>query len=151
MATRTRVSFLFLLPVSLAASCGGVPTGPPGADDVKIIVHTTGGIAALDWTVTLDGADGEARCSEPCPWAPESTRVVSDVEVEAIAAAFVDAGIRRARETDFGRCALCADQFHHEIVYRDRTGLHHVAGDGPNFPNALEAAVAKIIFPTSPE
>jgi len=151
MATRTRFSFLLLVTASLVVACGGDPTGPPRAEDVKIIVHTTGGIAALDWTVTLDGADGEARCSEPCPWAPQITRAVSDGDVEEIAGAFVDAGIRRARDTDFGRCALCADQFHHDIIYRDRTGLYHVAGDGPNFPDALETAVARIIFPTSPE
>ncbi|MGD8494939.1 MAG: hypothetical protein PVF05_02025 [Gemmatimonadales bacterium] len=151
MATRTRLSLNLIAAAALTVSCGGTPTGPPRAEDVKIIVHTTGGISGMDWTVTLDGADGEARCSEPCPWAPQTRRVVSDADVESIAAAFVDAGVRRHRDTDFGLCTGCADQFHHEMVYRDGTGIYHVEGDGPNLPDELSAAVARIIFPTSPE
>lgn len=72
-------------------------------------------------------------------------------EVEAIAGAFVDAGLRRRRSTDFGLCGECADQFHYEIVYRDGTGRYQVEGDGPSLPDELQAAVAKIVFPTAPE
>lgn len=148
----TPLRLLFLAPLAAAGlSCGNPPTEPPVAGEVGIVVHTTGGIAGMDWTVTLDGAAGEIRCSTPCPWGDVTTRVVSPADVVELAGAFVAAGVRQRRDTDFGVCDGCADQFHHDMTYRDGTGIYHVEGDGPNLPEEISAAVARIIFPTSPE
>lgn len=118
---------------------------------MRIVVHTTGGIAGMDWLVTLDGVAGEIRCSAPCPWGSETTRVVTAAEAEELAGAFVDAGIRRDRSTDFGLCSACADQFHHDMEYRDGTGIYYAEGDAPNLPDGLAAALSRIIFPVTPE
>jgi len=141
------VGHLFIvlpLVVSLVA-CENDPSGPPVARDVVIVVHSTGGIAAMDWTVTLDGAAREARCEGSCPWNAD-VRVMTRSEVERIAQAFVDAGVRQHPHTDYGVCGQCADQFFHEVEYHDGTGTYRADGDGPSIPDELETAINLLAF-----
>lgn len=140
------------LSIALALTgCAGALTSPPGADEVDIVVSTTGGIAGMDWQVTLDGSSGTiflSECRRNCPVIVE--RSVADATVEEIAAAFVEAGVREQPVLDFGVCAQCADQFHHVIEYSDRSGSYRVQGDGPNFPADLAEAVGRILWEPAP-
>jgi hypothetical protein len=136
--------------LSLAA-CASAPTDPPSAEDVRIVVETTGGIAYMDWRVTLDGKAGTIvldRCRNLCP--SDEVRSIDDDTVEEIAAAFVEAGVSEKAVLDFGICAQCADQFHHSIAYTDDTGSYRVEGDGPNLPPALADAVNRILWRQEP-
>jgi hypothetical protein len=139
-----------LIPVVLSAlafsACSG--TTDPDADEVVIVVATTGGIVAMDWQVTLHGRVGTVfldRCAQ-CPWESNSTsRDLTDDEIEAIADRFVQAGVREQASIDYGICEGCADQWHHVIEYRDHTGTYRIQGDGPNLPAPLEQALAMFI------
>lgn len=160
------------LPLFVVAACAGSPGSPanddgpgpssetsgefgppwPAARDVTIVAETSGGIAGMDWQVTLDGDAGEIRldhCSG-CPWLDPEPRRLDDSEIRAIARAFVEAGIRKAPEQDFGTCEGCADQFFHEIVFTDATGTYRVVGDGPSLPRAFEDALNRMIWQEDP-
>lgn len=142
---------LAVLPLGvLLFACDDPVTEPPAADEVLIVARTTGGIAGMDWTVTLDGSAGELRCEGSCPWDGGNVRMLTDLQVEEIATAFVDAGVRTKRSTDYGVCGGCADQFHHVVDYRDGRGAYEVEGDGPNLPDRLKDALNRVIFPPPP-
>ena len=147
MRYATRVLISLILPALPFAACSGSTTDPD-ADDVVIVVATTGGIAAMDWQVTLHGRVGTVSLDHcvRCPWESDrSSRSLTDGEIEAIADRFVQAGIRDQASIDYGICEGCADQWHHVIEYRDNTGTYRVQGDGPNLPASLEQALATFI------
>lgn len=132
--------------LTLLAACAGAPTDPPHPDDVVIAVWITGGFAATDRTITLDGRSEAVRvCDRECPAPPgEVVKRLEQSEIRALAMRFVDAGARADEQRDFGICELCADQRHLELVYRDRTGSHRFVGDEPNFPDGLVDAIHKL-------
>lgn len=152
MQHATRVLISLILPALLVTACSGSTTDPV-AEDIIIVVGTTGGILAMDWQVTLDGSAGTVlldRCVQ-CPWESDrSSRSLTDGEIEAIADRFIQAGIRDQANLDYGICEGCADQWHHVIEYRDDTGTYRVRGDGPNFPVPLQQALAMFIMGESP-
>ena len=152
MRYATRVLLSLILPAFPFAACTGSTTDPD-ADDIVIVVATTGGILAMDWQVTLDGSAATVfldRCVQ-CPWeADGSSRSLTDGEIETIAGRFVQAGVREQASLDYGICDGCADQWHHVIEYRDSTGTYRVRGDGPNFPVPLQQALAMFIMGKSP-
>lgn len=152
--------------ITLVAACGGSPaspthdsgipsdesqgTGTPLADEITIVASTSGGLAGMDWQVTLDGASGVIHldhCGNACPWGARTSRQLSEADTQEIAAAFVAAGVREAPERDFGICEFCDDQFHHVIEYEDTTGSYRVEGDGAELPRDLAQALNRLIWP----
>ena len=132
---------------------GGLPAPddvavPPAHDQLTIVVETSGGIAGMDWQVTLDGSKREIRLDRcrGCPWPTATSRTLSEDEVREIARAFVEAGVRQSPRQDFGVCEGCADQFFHLIDYVDQTGRYTIVGDGPSLPASLEKALNRVIW-----
>lgn len=169
MNPRVRSLFPAAVMITLVAACGGSPGSPshdsgipsgesqgagtPLADEITIVASTSGGLAGMDWQVTLDGAAGVIRvdhCGNACPWDARTSRQLSEADIREIAAAFVAAGVREAPERDFGICTFCADQFHHIIEYEDATGSYRVEGDGDELPRDLALALNRLIWPDDP-
>lgn len=169
MNPRARVLFPAAVMITLVAACGGSPGSPtpdsgvpsaesqdpgaPPAAEVTIVASTSGGLAGMDWQVTLDGAAGVIHldhCGNACPWGARTSRQLSEAETQEITAAFVAAGVREAPERDFGICEFCDDQFHHVIEYEDTTGSYRVEGDGDELPRDLALALNRLIWPDDP-
>ena len=152
-----RVALLLGGPL-LLASCNPGPMDPavhdpdptepsvqdPDPDALKEIrMRVTAGPAGVDFTVVLTGRTGALwgeRCERGCSFqAGEVLQVLRPQQVWYISSLFLEAGIHRMNDVDFG--PGCYGELHVDLIYRYEGGEGSVRGCTTTLPMALQAAV----------
>ncbi len=144
-----RLTPLFLVSLGLLGSiqgCAEVASLVPGGEEMTVRLHVTGGIAAADYTVVLDGGTrvlvGES-CTLLCDFEPGEVLVsLSSEQVDYLWALFLEAGIHALDGEDFG--VQCCDQFHYDLEFEDAQGVSRVQGSSEALPEDLRTAVATL-------
>lgn len=129
-------------------ACTSSVSGPEPVGEVSLDVHVTGGLAGVDYRLTVDGRDRLVRleCSTICPplAAPLAPVVVAlseaqwyDLVLEVARSGLPTLGIR-----DYG--STCCDFFHVVVRYEDDRHLSRASGDAETFPDALAALTDRL-------
>jgi len=127
------------LTLFLVAGCGS-PTGPDSGDTVEIMLAVSGGIAGIDWQLTVNGAEGRIvgdRCAgQPgCDWTAGDILATFDAtDLIGLATEFTRRGFFDG-PADFG--TECCDQFDYVLSYRDDDEDRTVTGSDARIPQNI--------------
>ncbi len=112
---------------------------------MEIALRVVGGIAAMDYSIRLDGGTGEVvgeRCRHLCDFRTgEILAVVSDHQVTRLANDLEAAGVLERPFRDFG--SSCCDMIGYELEYR--RGARQSTIVGSDLPPDLHAAVGRLV------
>ena len=130
----------------LAAACGSSGLGPEPPESVRIHLEVTGGLAGVDYALTVNGAEGVVRgerCVSGCDFAGGDVllRVSSD-QIRSLSEMLLDGGLMQLDRSDYG--TQCCDQFHYALEYRDDERERSVRGSSEALPEAIRAVRAAI-------
>lgn len=146
MYTR-RLAWAFLLLALLPFGCGPGPVDLAPGESPQIRLQVTGGIAGVDYTLSLDGLSGEVwgeSCISSCQFeAGDVLRTLTPEEVDHVQGLFLSAGIHALNGTDFGN--ECCDQIHFDLEYEDEQGASSVRGTSAEMPEALREALVTVM------
>lgn len=135
-----------LLASTLAWGCLSSPTAPAAADEIRIRVEVSGGLAAADYAYIVDGSAGAVvgeRCVSLCSFkAGEVLLPLSADQIINLSRMLVDAGILDADHRDFG--TQCCDQFYFVLEYREGNVERSVRGSSEALPPAIARAIATL-------
>jgi len=142
---RKTIPFAILSPLVLL-SCLQDPTAVFGRKAMEVQLHLTGGVAAVDYVVALDGEAATltgVSCVNLCEFQEgDLLQRLTGQQVEYLWELFQDAAILSLDGDDFG--TECCDQFYVELEYRDGGGNSAVRGTLGLLPPPLELAVATL-------
>lgn len=149
---RSRLAGISTIPAILALTgaqgCGAGSAAPERAEQVRIELAVSGGIAGTDWAITIDGARGliiGERCRGPvgCDWSDgETLAAVDDAAVLALAGRFAEEGFFALDRTDFG--TECCDQFDYALAYVDEERERTVRGSDGTIPESVSRLVSAV-------
>lgn len=132
---------------ALAADRCAVATAPTSGGNVRIVLAVTGGLAGVDWQVTIDGRDGRItgdRCRDrvACDWEPgDLLATVSEEAVRGLADRFFETGFFRG---DANHGTQCCDQFDYALTYRDSDDRRTVTGSDGTLPRAVRDLIGEV-------
>jgi hypothetical protein len=130
-----------------AQGCEG-PTAPEDTERVRIVLGVSGGIAGVDWQLTIDGGKAEIvgdRCLAGlgCDWeAGEVLAATDEPQLLELARRFLETGFLELSQTDFG--TECCDQFTYELTYVDADNLNTVLGSDSTLPSSVLDLVGEV-------
>jgi hypothetical protein len=120
--------------------------GPVNPEEVTITLAVTGGFAAVDYAITVDGRAGEVRgvrCVRLCDFVPGELLVaLSSEQVAELARRLDESGVMELNGTDFG--SGCCDLLYVDLTYVRGPRATHVRGRQDRLPEALAVAVRHI-------
>jgi hypothetical protein len=121
------------------AGCSGATTDSGDPGEIVIVLSVSGGIAATDWQITIDGSRGVIvgdRCEGlNCDWGPgETLATVTGDEISALAVQFVASGFFSGPR-EFG--SQCCDQFDYVLRYTDDDDDRDIQGSDGTLPERL--------------
>jgi hypothetical protein len=130
----------------LLSACVQGTLAPSSGVEPEILLHVTGGIAGVDYTLLVDGPQREVVgkiCVNGCDFeADQILHGLTDGQVESLADLFIGAGIHELDGTDFGE--ECCDQFHYDLSYTDRAGTANIRGTSEAIPLDLREAISVV-------
>lgn len=147
MRTHERFTVVLGLIALVGADRCVVATAPVDAANVRIVLAVSGGIAGVDWQVTIDGAGGRVvgdRCRDriACDWDPgDVLGSVTDAEVVGLADRFFEA---RFFSGDADHGVECCDQFEYALTYEDEDEGRTVTGSDGTLPDRIRELVAEV-------
>ncbi len=124
------------------------PTAPDRAEEVRIVLAVSGGLAGADWQLTIDGPSARIigdRCRESigCDWsAGEVLATTDEARLLALAREFIAGGFLDLSQTDYG--TECCDQFAYELTYVDADDRKTVFGSDGTLPESVLRLVAEV-------
>lgn len=125
-----------------------VTTAPDGGGNVRIVLAVSGGLAGVDWQVTVDGRDGRVvgdrcRAGIACDWQPgEVLASVDDRAIRGLAHRFFEADFFRD-DAEYG--TECCDQFDYALTYRDSDDERTVTGSDGTLPERIRELIGDVI------
>jgi len=138
-----RLSLLLALSLS---GCLQDPVSLSSGRSLEVQLRVTGGVAGVDFTLSLDGSSGVLRgvsCVNQCDFQDgEVLQTLSEEELDHLRSLFDAARIRALDGQDFG--SSCCDHFHADLDYRDDRGASTVRGSLDKLPESLRLAVATL-------
>lgn len=145
LSTSARSLGLATAGLVIAMACGSDPSEPV-VEDVYIQVHVTGGIAGVDFTYAVDGAEYELlgiSCVNACDFqAGEVLAQLSPSQVRYYSDLILNGGIIEHDGKDFGH--PCCDQFYFELVFRFGDSEASVKGATSTLPPGLAYAASEL-------
>lgn len=142
-----RLAFIACALALPAADRCAVATRPESGGNVRIVLAVSGGIAGVDWQVTIDGREGRIvgdRCSDviACDWRPGAVLAsVGDDAVRELAIRFFEAEFFRG-EAEHG--TECCDQFDYVLTYSDPDDERTVTGSDGTLPERIRALIGEV-------
>jgi hypothetical protein len=148
--TATRRLVLGILGVMVlcgAQGCEG-PTAPEETESVRIVLGVSGGIAGVNWQLTIDGGRAEIvgdRCRAllGCDWEAGEVLAATDAtQLLELARRFHETGFLELSQTDFG--TECCDQFSYELTYAEADDRRTVLGSDSTLPTSVLDLVGEV-------
>lgn len=130
-----------------AQGCEG-PTAPEDSGNVRIVLGVSGGLAGVDWQLTIDGQRAEIvgdRCNGgvACDWeAGDVLAATDEAQLLELARDFREAGFLELSRTDYG--TECCDQFAYELTYLDADDQKTVLGSDGTLPSSVLDLVGEV-------
>ncbi|MDH3732216.1 MAG: hypothetical protein OEU54_01735 [Gemmatimonadota bacterium] len=125
--------------VVLAGACATTPTDPAG-EDLRMVLAVSGGIAGVDWQVTIDALTGRVtgdrcRTNLGCDWGEgEILASVTPAQVRSLADEFQGSGFFEG-ETEYG--TECCDQFDFRLSFGENDFDRTVTGSSGRLPSDI--------------
>lgn len=143
-----RIGFAALIAAACIVSAGcSSTTEPPAGEDIHIILSVSGGIAGVDWQVTLDGLAGRligdrCRANLDCDWEDgEVLAVITSSDVRELGEEFARKGFFEG-EASFG--TQCCDQFDYRLTWMENDFDRTVTGSDGLLPQNIRDLIDEV-------
>ncbi|NJD20349.1 MAG: hypothetical protein FIA95_13855, partial [Gemmatimonadetes bacterium] len=141
LGMKHRLTTVALLLAAGATACDGAATAP-GADDERIDVEVTGGIAAADYAYRVEsGAVTGVSCGRLCDFAPGDTLLVLTPAQQRALAVAVDASGLPSWTGPEDSGTQCCDQFHYRVTWSSGGRVRTFGGTEGLLPEVLRDVV----------
>lgn len=126
-------------------ACTASATGPIIESEATLELHVTGGIAGVDYRLSIDGRDRTVRltCSVGCNGPDGDVLALSQEQWQSLLGEVATTGLPTLGIRDYG--GGCCDLFQFVLRFEDPSHVARVSGDDSTLPAALVRLAQRVV------